>query len=380
MVNAMKVPYEEIFMRRALTLAKRGFTAPNPMVGAVLVKDGRIVGEGYHRRAGMPHAEVEALRQAGETARGATLYVTLEPCSHWGRTPPCADAIIEAGVRCVYAAMQDPNPLVSGNGFARLREAGVEVHVGTLEEQARQLNEIFVKYHTTGMPFVTVKAAMSLDGKIATCTGNSKWITEEPARRLAHRLRARHDAVMVGIGTVLQDDPLLTVRLPRLKEPPRRLRIVVDSRLRCPEEAQVLRVEEAPTLVATTDAAPPDKVARLRERGVEVEILPTGEGGVDLCALLRALAARGVTGVLCEGGGTLIASLFAQRLVDKVVFFYAPRILGGRDAPTAVEGAGFSRMEESLRLDRVYWRKVGRDLMVQAYPVWEPGEGCSPAL
>ncbi|MDW8290981.1 MAG: bifunctional diaminohydroxyphosphoribosylaminopyrimidine deaminase/5-amino-6-(5-phosphoribosylamino)uracil reductase RibD [Armatimonadota bacterium] len=376
----MKALYEEIFMRRALTLAKRGFTAPNPMVGAVLVKDGRIVGEGYHRRAGMPHAEVEALRRAGEQARGATLYVNLEPCSHWGRTPPCADAIIEAGVRCVYAAMQDPNPLVAGKGFARLHEAGVEVHVGVLEEQARQLNEIFVKYHATGMPFVTAKVAMSLDGKIATRTGDSKWITEEPARRAAHRLRARHDAVMAGIGTVLQDDPLLTVRLPRIREPLQRLRVVVDSRLRCPEEAQVLRVEEAPTLIATTEAAPLDKVARLRERGVEVEVLPAGEGGVDLYALMQALARRGVTGVLCEGGGTLLASLFAQKLVDKVVFFYAPRILGGREAPTAVEGIGFLRVEESLWLERVQWRRVGRDLMMQAYPVWEMDETCSPVL
>jgi len=375
----MVLPLEEIFMRRALALARRGYTAPNPMVGAVLVKDGRVVGEGYHRRAGMPHAEVEALRRAGEKARGATLYVTLEPCSHWGRTPPCADALIEAGVRCVYAAMQDPNPQVAGKGFEKLREAGIEVQVGVLEERARQLNEIFIKYHTTGMPFVTVKAAMSLDGKIATHTGDSKWITDEPARRLVHRLRARHDAVMVGVGTVLKDDPLLTVRLPRIKEPLHRLRVIVDSRLRCPEEAQVLRVEDSPTLIATTESAPPDKIARLRERGVEIAVLPADGGRVDLRALIAMLAQRGVTGVLCEGGGTLIAALFAQRLVDKVVFFYAPRIIGGRDAPTAVEGDGCAYMEGCLRLDRVYWRKVGRDMMVQAYPVWED-EKCSPAL
>ncbi len=367
-------------MRRALALARQGYTAPNPMVGAVLVKDGRVVGEGYHRRAGMPHAEVEALRRAGEKARGATLYVTLEPCSHWGRTPPCADALIEAGVRCVYAAMQDPNPQVAGRGFERLRAAGVEVVVGVLEERARQLNEIFVKYHATGMPFVTVKAAMSLDGKIATHTGDSKWITDEPARRLVHRLRARHDAVMVGVGTVLQDDPLLTVRLPRIKEPLHRLRVIVDSRLHCPEEARVLRVEDSPTLIATTESAPPDKIARLRERGVEIAVLPADGGHVDLRALMAMLAQRGVTGVLCEGGGTLIAALFAQRLVDKVVFFYAPRIIGGRDAPTAVEGDGCAYIEGCLRLDRVYWRKVGRDMMVQAYPVWEDGEECSPAL
>ncbi len=367
-------------MRRALALARRGYTAPNPMVGAVLVKDGRIVGEGYHRRAGLPHAEVEALRRAGENARGATLYVTLEPCGHWGRTPPCADALIEAGVRCVYAAMQDPNPRVSGKGFAKLREAGVEVYEGILEGQARQLNEIFVKYHTTGMPFVTVKAAMSLDGKIATRTGDSKWITDEPARRLVHRLRARYDAIMVGIGTVLEDDPLLTVRLPGLKGI-HRLRVVVDSRLRCPDGAQILNVEESPTLIATTDLAPTHRVQSLRERGVEVEVLPAdADGHVDLDALMRSLAKRGVTGVLCEGGGTLIASLLARRLVDKVLFFYAPCLIGGHDAPTAVEGEGFARVGESLRLDRVHWRRVGRDMMVQGYPVWEEGSECSPAL
>jgi len=367
-------------MRRALALARRGYTAPNPMVGAVIVKDGRVVGEGYHRRAGMPHAEIEALHRAGESARGATLYVTLEPCSHWGRTPPCADALIEAGVRCVYAAMQDPNPQVAGRGFEKLREAGIEVQVGVLEEQARQLNEIFVKYHTTGMPFVTVKAAMSLDGKIATHTGDSKWITDEAARRLVHRLRARHDAVMVGIGTVLKDDPLLTVRLLRWKEPVRRLRVIVDSRLRCPEEAQVLRVEDSPTLIATTEAAPPERIARLCERGVEVEVLPAKGGQVDLHALMKMLAQRGVTGVLCEGGGTLIASLFARGLVDKVVFFYAPRIIGGREATTAVEGEGYPYVENALKLDRVYWRKIGRDMMVQAYPVWGVDAECSRAL
>ena len=367
-------------MRRALVLARRGYTAPNPMVGAVLVKDGRVVGEGCHRRAGQSHAEVEALRQAGEQARGATLYVTLEPCSHWGRTPPCADALIEAGVRCVYAAMQDPNPQVAGKGFQKLREAGVEVHVGVLEDEARRLNEIFVKYHTAGMPFVTVKAAMSLDGKIATPTGDSQWITEEPARRLVHRLRARHDAIMVGIGTVLKDDPLLTVRLPRRKEPMRRLRVIVDSRLRCPEGARVLQVEDSPTLIATTDAAPLDKIARLRERGVEVETFPAEDRRVDLLGLMRALAQRGITGVLCEGGGTIIAGLLARRLVDKVVFFYAPRILGGRDALTAVEGDGCPIVQQGLRLDRVYWRRIGQDMMVQAYPLWEETGECLPAL
>lgn len=376
----MKVPFEEVFMRRALALARRGYPAPNPMVGAVLVKDGRIVGEGYHHRAGQPHAEVEALRKAGEQSRGATLYVTLEPCSHWGRTPPCADALIEAGVRCVYAAMQDPNPQVAGRGFEKLRQAGIEVHVGVLEPQARQLNEIFVKYHTTGMPFVTVKAAMSLDGKIATRTGDSKWITDEPAHRLVHHLRARHDAIMVGIGTVLEDNPLLTVRLPRIKEPLRRLRVIADSRLRCPDDARILNVEEAPTLIATTPSASSARVESLRKRGVEVEILPADEAGrVDLCALMQLLAQRGVTGVLCEGGGTLIAGLIARKLVDKVIFFYAPYLIGGRDAPTAVEGEGFGLVSDCLRLNGVHWRKVGHDMMVLGYPTWEEQSECSPA-
>jgi len=376
----MKAPFEEIFMRRALALARRGYTAPNPMVGAVLVKEGHIVGEGYHRRAGMPHAEVEALRRAGEKARGSTLYVTLEPCSHWGRTPPCANALIEAGVRCVYAAMQDPNPQVAGKGFQKLRDAGIEVHVGILQQQASQLNEIFLKYQTIGLPFVTVKAAMSLDGKIATRTGDSRWISDEPARRLVHRMRARHDAIMVGVGTVQKDDPLLTVRLPRLKEPLRRLRVVVDSALRCPDSARVLDVHEAPTLIVTTDRAPADRLRNLRERGVEVEVLPADETGrVDLRHLIQSLAQRGITGILCEGGGTLIASLLTHRLVDKVVFFYAPVIIGGSEAPTAVEGLGYPLVEHSPRLDRVHWRKIGRDMMVQGYPCWEVGEECSPA-
>ncbi len=376
----MKAPFEEIFMRRALALARRGYTAPNPMVGAVLVKEGHIVGEGYHRRAGMPHAEVEALRRAGEKARGSTLYVTLEPCSHWGRTPPCADALIEAGVRCVYAAMQDPNPQVAGKGFQKLRDAGIEVHVGILQQQASQLNEIFLKYQTIGLPFVTVKAAMSLDGKIATRTGDSRWISDEPARRLVHRMRARHDAIMVGVGTVQKDDPLLTVRLPRLKEPLPRLRVVVDSALRCPDSARVLDVHEAPTLIVTTDRAPADRLRNLRERGVEVEVLPADETGrVDLRHLIQSLAQRGITGILCEGGGTLIASLLTHRLVDKVVFFYAPVIIGGSEAPTAVEGLGYPLVEHSPRLDRVHWRKIGRDMMVQGYPCWEVGEECSPA-
>lgn len=359
-------------MRRALALAKRGFTAPNPMVGALLVKDGRIVGEGYHRRAGMPHAEVEALRKAGDKARGATIYVTLEPCCHWGRTPPCADELIEAGVRCVYVAMQDPNPLVSGQGLQKLREAGIEVYEGVLQEQAKQLNEIFFKYQATGLPFVTVKMAMSLDGKIATHSGDSRWITDEPARRWVHRLRARHDAVMVGVGTLLQDNPLLTVRLPRQREPFRRLRVVVDSRLRCPEDARVLNVEDAPTLIATTNASSPEKIKRLQQHGVEVSVLPEDEEGhVDLRALLQLLGQRGVTGVLCEGGGTLVASLLQHRLVDKIVFFYAPLIIGGQGAPSAVAGRGCEVIAGCLPLDKVYWRKIGRDMLVQAYPVWE---------
>lgn len=362
-------------MRRALALARRaeGWTSPNPMVGAVLVKDGRVVGEGYHRRAGTPHAEAHALARAGEAARGATLYVNLEPCSHYGRTPPCADALIRAGVARVVAAMQDPNPRVAGRGLARLREAGVQVEVGLLEREARRLNEAFCKHVTTGLPFTVLKTAMSLDGKIATRTGHSRWITGEAARAEAHRLRHRADAVLVGVGTVLADDPRLTVRLPGgpWKNP---WRVVVDSFLRTPPGAAMLQ-EEGRTIIATTAAAPARARAALQEAGAEVWLLP-GKDRVDLPALWRRLGEEGVTHLLVEGGGEINAALLAAGLVDKVVAFVAPRIVGGQAAPGPVGGAGAATMEEALELADLSVRRVGRDVMLSGY--LGGVTGCSP--
>ncbi len=361
------------YMARALALARRamGRTSPNPLVGAVVVRGGHIVGEGFHERAGHPHAEAVALGAAGEAARGATLYVNLEPCAHFGRTPPCADAIAAAGVRRVVAACGDPNPLVAGRGFARLRAAGVAVTEGVLAEEARALNEPFFHYVTTGRPFFLLKAAMTLDGKIATAAGRSRWITGEEARAEVHRLRAGLDAVLVGVGTVLADDPLLTARLPGGRDP---VRVVADSRLRLPVTARVLNPDSpAPLWVATTEAGWRARgrslLAAARRRGAacEILVLPAREGRVDLEALAEELARRQVTSVLVEAGATLNAALLAAGLVQKVAFFLAPTIVGGEAAPGPVGGPGVAELTSSWRLDGVRVRPVGSDLLVTGY-------------
>ena len=350
-------------MRRALQLARRarGRTAPNPMVGAVVVRDGCAVGEGYHHRAGEPHAEVLALRAAGEAARGADLYVTLEPCCHHGRTPPCTEAVLAAGVRRVFAAMEDPFPRVSGGGVRQLREAGVEVEVGLLEADARRLNEAFLKAVATGLPFVTLKMATTLDGKIATRTGDSRWITGEVARRHVQQLRNWHDAVLVGAGTARADDPLLTARLRGARNP---LRVVVSTNGRLPLDSQLGRTAaDVPTLIAVA-AAPDDVVAGWRSVGADVVSAPAADGRVDLEALLRALLARGVHSVLVEGGAGLAGSLLDARLVDRLVMFLSPKIVGGTDAPGPVGGQGVERMADALALQNVQWRRFGEDLAV----------------
>ncbi len=373
-------------MARAMALARRaeGRTSPNPLVGAVLVQGDRVVGEGFHERAGLPHAEAVALAAAGEAARGATLYVNLEPCAHFGRTPPCADAIVAAGVRRVVAACGDPNPLVAGRGFARLRAAGVEVTEGVLAEEARALNETFFHYVTTGRPFFLLKAAMTLDGKIATAAGRSRWITGPEARAEVHRLRASLDAVLVGVGTVLADDPLLTARTPGGRDP---VRVVADSLLRLPAESRVLNPDSpAPLWVATTEAGwrarGPALLAAARRRGAacEVLVLPAREGRVDLAALAAELARRRVTSVLAEAGATLNAALLAAGLVDKVAFFLAPAIVGGEAAPGPVGGAGVAELASSWRLEGIRVRPVGADLLVTGYVRGgEEGRACSRA-
>lgn len=362
------------YMEEALRLARRGLgtASPNPMVGAVVVKDGRIVGSGFHARPGAPHAEVVALEAAGDEAAGATMYVTLEPCSHYGRTPPCADLIIRKGLGRVVAAMEDPNPLVAGRGMERLRDAGIETAVGLLGDEAAELNEAFITYITKGRPFIHLKHAISLDGKIACHTGASQWITGPLARQEVHRLRSLHDAIMVGIGTVLADDPRLTVRLDP-ENPPEGpyteldpIRIVVDSRGRLPLTAKVLHGagEETEVIVATTEAAPRSFVQALRDRGVRVWQGEAVNGRVDLKALLHDLAEFEIGSVFVESGPTLAGALFDADLVDRVTTFIAPMIIGGVDAPSSIGGVGATHPDVAWRLTRVRTEQFGPDFMI----------------
>lgn len=357
---------DEYWMDRALAVAARGIglTSPNPAVGALLVREDVVVGEAAHLRAGTPHAEATALAVAGSRARGATCYVTLEPCAHHGRTPACADALVAAGITRVVVACQDPNPLVDGRGLAHLRTAGVDVQVGIREAEARALNRAFFSFMTTGRPHVTLKSAMTFDGKIAAPDGSSRWITGEAARAEAHRMRFAADAILVGIGTVLQDDPELSVRLPGLpaKEP---FRVVADSRLRIPLEARLLAAgDPTRTVVACVEAAPAASKAALRIRGVRLLELPQDGGRVDLRALLSALARLDVIAVLVEGGAELGAALLDAGLIDRVVFFVAPRLLGGRYAPGPIGGSGRA-LKETVNLTQVTYRQIGEDLVIE---------------
>lgn len=359
---------DESYMIQALDWARKGLglTSPNPLVGALVVRDGEVVGAGFHPRAGAEHAEVLALQGAAEAARGATLYVTLEPCCHTGRTPPCTRAVIASGVARVVAGMEDPNPLVAGRGIDELRRAGIEVTVGVLEEECRRLNEVFIKYITSGLPFVTVKVASTLDGKIATRTGESHWITGPEARQCAHRLRATADAILVGATTVRADDPQLTVRLPEKNWPRQPLRVIVDSRLSLPLHYAVF-TDGGNTLVAGTDGAPAERRQELEARGVSLLILPARGGRVDLAALARELGRRTVTHLLIEGGGEVIGEALSAGIVDKAVFFIAPKILGGRGAVGAVGGREADRLAESYSLSEVAVERVGEDIMVSGY-------------
>jgi diaminohydroxyphosphoribosylaminopyrimidine deaminase/5-amino-6-(5-phosphoribosylamino)uracil reductase len=361
-------------MRNALELAVggAGWVSPNPLVGCLIVREGKVVGRGYHQRFGGPHAEIHALREAGDQAQGAALYVTLEPCCHTGKTPPCADAVLESQVERVIVAMRDPNPRVDGGGLSRLENAGIEVTVGVCEAEARQLNEVFIKHITTRQPFVTSKSAITLDGKIATRSGSSRWITGEAARAVGHQLRHASDAIVVGIGTASQDDPELTTRIPG-QTGSNPLRVVVDSTLRLSPGARVADVaEDRRTLVATTDQAAGTRAQALRERGVEVIGLPArSDGRVDLSTLCNVLGERGIASLLVEGGATLTTALLEQRLVDKMVFFVAPKIIGG-DGVSVFGPCGVDSMEQALPLRDLTSRSVGSDVMLEAYPAWTP--------
>lgn len=355
---------DEIYMREALRIARNaeGRTSPNPLVGAVIVKDGKIIAEGWHRQSGTPHAEIHALNMAGELATGATLYVTLEPCSHFGRTPPCANAIVAVGIKKVFAAIEDPNPKVAGRGIEILRAAGVEVEVGLLAAEARKLNEIFIKWVTCKLPFVTLKFACSLDGKIATAGGESQWISCEASRKFSHHLRDINDAILIGVGTVLADNPSLTTRLVVGKNP---VRVIVDSKARTPLDSKVVADKSARTIIAVTEDAPPENISALKNRGVE--IIVTGGERVDLNVLMRELAAREITSVLVEGGGTIHFAMLSAGLVDKVLAFVAPKIIGGQSALTAVEGAGFEKLFDAVKLKNFTAQPLGEDILISGY-------------
>jgi len=356
-------------MRKALELAREAdyHTSPNPMVGAVVVRNDLVVGAGNHRRAGEPHAEIEALRQAGEQAKGSDLYVTLEPCTHQGRTGPCVPEILAAGVSRLVAAMPDPNPQVNGSGIQALRQAGIEVQVGDGADEAAYLNRFFVRYISCGLPFVSLKYAMSLDGKIATAGGESRWISGEASRRFAHELRHQHDAVLVGINTVLRDDPQLTVRGRLNGRAPRQpLRVVLDSRLRTPARARVA-TDGKPTLIATTAEVDRGRRTALERAGVEVQPFPERNGKVDLRAVLEELGRRQHISVLVEGGAAVHATVLTAGLADQLYVFVAPMVLGA-EGVVPVGSLGLERLDQAPRLTDFEARPIGGDILLTARP------------
>jgi len=365
---------DEYYMRLALELAAkaRGQTGVNPVVGCVIVKDGRIVGLGSHLKRGEAHAEIHALAMAGEAARGATVYVTLEPCSHYGRTPPCADRLIEAGVARVVAAATDPNPQVSGGGLAKLRAAGIETLSGVLEAESRKLNEAFEKYIRTGMPFVTLKAGATLDGRLAASSGDSKWVTGEEARAAVHTLRHWHDAIMIGAGTALKDDPSLTTRTPAPGLHP--VRIVVDAQLKLPPSLKLFTDGQAPTIVLAAADANADRRSGLEAAGIEVIGCKTVGGRIDLHDAMRRLGGREIGSVLLEGGGRLNGAMLEAGLVDKIAVFFAPKIVGSGGTPL-FDYPLAGRMAEAVRLARVEIERYGDDdWCVTGYPE-RPAQG-----
>lgn len=372
----MFTPEDEEYMRRALELAKRGIghTRPNPIVGAVLVKNGRIIGEGWHEHFGGPHAEVNAFRSCKEDPEGATLYVTLEPCSHYGKTPPCADLIVRKKVGRVVTAMVDPNPLVAGKGIQKIKNAGIPVTVGVLAGECRLANEIFLKYVTQKKPFVLYKAAMSLDGKTACHTGESQWISCEESREETHRLRGKYAAILVGIGTILADDPQLTARVEGMEDP---VRVICDSRLRIPLTSKVLH-EKGRTILVTTSASPEIKREELHALGADVLIADGEDGEVDLPLAMTGLAVSGIDSALIEGGGTIADAAFRAGVVDKVLLYMAPMLIGGKTAPSPVSGIGASDLSQAVYLQDMQVETIGRDLRITAYVKKE--EPCSPEL
>ncbi len=360
---------DKAFMQKALQLAglARGRTSPNPLVGAVVVNNGLIIGEGYHHQAGSPHAEVLAIQDAGEKARGADLYVTLEPCNHHGRTPPCTEAIIAAGIEKVWVATLDPNPRVAGSGINGLREAGIDVQVGFMEQEAQVLNECYFKFIIGGMPFVALKTATTLDGKIATYTGDSQWITNEKSREYVHGLRDIFDAIIVGIGTVIKDNPRLNTRLPK-EDVHHPVRLVVDGRLEIPYDCRIMNTTDQQSVIIYAGfGADPDKIRRLEDSGAEVVLIGKDPDKLPLEDIFRDVAARGLMSVLIEAGGQINAYALENHLVDKVYWFIAPRICGGDRALSAVGGQGIALMNQAIDLHDVQVHSFDGDLMIEGY-------------
>ena len=357
---------DERYMRLAMNLALKASnkTSPNPMVGAVIVKNGRIVGRGYHQKAGSPHAEIIALEEAGKKAVDATLYLTLEPCTHFGKTPPCVDRIIKSRVRKVIVGMLDPNPVNNGKGIQILKQHKIDSQVGVLEEELKKINEVFIKYITQKMPFITVKVAQSLDGKIATKNGDSKWITTDRSRAFAHRLRQNYDAIMVGVNTVLRDNPKLDALF--LKKT--FTKIIVDSQLSIPQNADIFS-KAGPVIIATLKTKPGQETENREILAKQATILEVKEknGQVNLKDMMKKLAQLKIANILVEGGGTLIGSLFDDGLVDKMLIFISPKIIGGKEAPSSVMGKGISRIERARKLKDVQLKHIGEDFLIEGY-------------
>ncbi len=361
------------FMRIAIREARKGLgrTSPNPAVGAVIVKDGKVIAKGYHRAAGLPHAEIEALNKLNGYAPGAVLYVTLEPCNHQGRTPPCTEAIIKSGIKRVVIGMRDPNPHVRGGGADFLRDQGIEVSEGILERECQELNEHFIKFVKTGLPYVAIKVAMTLDGWIATRTGHSKWITNERSRQFVHRLRDIADAVLVGVDTVIADNPLLTTRLKgrRGRDP---VRIILDSHLRIPRDANVITKDPAKTMIVVGEGCvTEDKIRKFEEEtGASIIECPLKNGKIELINMLSVLGKRDMMYLLVEGGAGIIGSFIKERLVDKFYIFKAPKLIGGDDAIPMAHGEGVDKMDDAIMIEHIKIRRFKDDLLIEGYPIF----------
>jgi len=365
----IKTAGDEALMEMAYSLAEkaRGQTSPNPCVGALIVKQGQIVGWGYHQAAGSPHAEIIALERAGQRARGSTLYLTLEPCVHWGKTPPCADRLAGAGFERAVISTYDPNPLVYRKGVAKLRAAGIKVVTGVLAEKQVRLNEAYSTYIVKKIPFVTLKAAMSLDGKIASRTGDARWISSEESRRFGQELRAEQDGILVGVNTILKDDPQLTIRLENFVKK-RWSRIILDSRLRIPLTARLLKnPEQGKILIFTGYNSSRQKAQRLAERGAEVIRVPGRKNRLSLKSVLKALGQREIISILVEGGARVMTSFLEEKLVDKAYFFISPKLIGGERAPTIFEGQGVSRVSRAIRLKNISTLRLKDDIIIEGY-------------